>query len=162
MDENKYIYGLVVLLLLGVAVSYYVLTGPSRKENNINNDETTTTEQGELQIVDTVIGEGAEAVAGATVKVDYTGTLEDGTVFDSSVDRGEPFEFVLGSGMVIKGWDQGIEGMKVGGKRKLVIPPNLGYGDADMGTIPPNSTLTFEVELLEVTETETPAEVTEE
>ena len=152
MDESKYIYGLVVLLLVGVAASYYILTGPSRKASKIA--ETSTEELAELQITDTVVGEGKEAVPGAIIKVHYTGTLEDGTVFDSSVDRGEPFEFTLGVGQVISGWDQGFTGMKVGGKRELIIPPHLGYGDMDMGSIPANSTLKFEVELLEVSEAE--------
>lgn len=99
---------------------------------------------------DIVVGAGAEAVAGNKVSVHYTGTLTDGTKFDSSVDRGQPFSFNLGSGEVIKGWDQGVAGMKVGGKRKLTIPPELGYGAQGSGTIPPNATLIFTVELLEV------------
>ena len=107
----------------------------------------------ELQIEDIEVGSGAEATAGSgqTVTVHYTGWLTDGTKFDSSVDRGTPFQFPLGIGMVIKGWDQGVAGMKVGGKRKLTIPPDLGYGAAGAGgVIPPNATLVFEVELLEV------------
>lgn len=95
------------------------------------------------------VGEGAEAKAGDVVRVHYTGWLTDGTKFDSSVDRGAPFEFNLGAGEVIKGWDQGVAGMKVGGKRKLTIPPDLGYGDRGAGAvIPPGATLVFEVELL--------------
>lgn len=105
---------------------------------------------GKLETTDLKVGEGAEAVAGKTVSVHYTGTLTDGTKFDSSLDRSEPFEFVLGNGQVIAGWDQGVAGMKVGGKRKLVIPPDLGYGARAQGKIPANSTLIFEVELLEV------------
>jgi FKBP-type peptidyl-prolyl cis-trans isomerase len=103
-----------------------------------------------LQQTDEVVGTGDEAVAGKTVSVNYTGTLTDGTKFDSSYDRNQPFEFVLGSGQVIKGWDEGVAGMKVGGKRKLVIPPSLGYGAQAQGSIPANSTLVFEVELLSV------------
>ncbi len=103
----------------------------------------------EVKIEDTLVGAGAEAVPGKTLKVDYTGKLEDGTVFDSSVGK-QPFEFVLGGGQVIPGWDQGLQGMKVGGKRTLTIPPSLGYGSQAAGTIPPNSTLIFDVELLEV------------
>jgi FKBP-type peptidyl-prolyl cis-trans isomerase len=104
-----------------------------------------------LEIEDLVVGEGAEAVAGSAVVVHYTGWLTDGTKFDSSVDRGQPFQFTLAQGMVIPGWDQGVEGMKVGGKRKLTIPPELGYGSQGAGgVIPPNATLVFEVELLEV------------
>jgi FKBP-type peptidyl-prolyl cis-trans isomerase len=103
-----------------------------------------------LEITDEVVGTGVEAVAGKNVTVNYSGTLTNGTKFDSSYDRNQPFTFKLGAGEVIAGWDQGVLGMKVGGKRKLVIPPSLGYGSADLGTIPPNSTLVFEVELLKV------------
>ena len=104
----------------------------------------------ELMIEDIQVGDGAEASAGKTVSVHYTGTLLNGTKFDSSVDRGQPFEFPLGQGRVIKGWDEGVAGMKVGGKRKLTIPPSMGYGSRAAGAIPPNSTLVFEVELLGV------------
>lgn len=105
----------------------------------------------ELQIRDIVTGTGEEAVPGATVTVHYTGWLMDGTKFDSSLDRGEPFSFPLGASRVIRGWDQGVEGMRVGGKRELIIPPELGYGARGAGgVIPPNSTLRFEVELLRV------------
>lgn len=104
----------------------------------------------ELQITDSQIGTGAEAVAGKKIKVHYTGILTNGTKFDSSVDRGTPFEFTLGARQVIEGWDKGFAGMKVGGKRKLVIPAALGYGVQGSGSIPPNSTLIFDVELLEV------------
>ena len=96
-------------------------------------------------------GSGPTAAAGNEVVVHYTGWLVDGTKFDSSVDRGRPFSFKLGGGQVIKGWDQGIQGMKVGGKRKLTIPPEMGYGARGAGgVIPPNATLVFEVELLGV------------
>jgi len=104
-----------------------------------------------LQIEDLKIGTGAEAKAGQDVKVHYVGTLTNGSKFDSSRDRGEGFEFSLGAGEVIKGWDQGVAGMKVGGMRKLTIPPELGYGARGFPpVIPANSTLIFEVELLEV------------
>ena len=102
-----------------------------------------------LKITELVLGDGQEATPGTKVSVNYKGTLDNGKEFDSSYGRG-PFEFSLGAGMVIKGWDEGVAGMKVGGKRKLVIPPELGYGSRGIGPIPPNSVLTFEVELLGV------------
>jgi FKBP-type peptidyl-prolyl cis-trans isomerase len=105
----------------------------------------------ELIIEDIQAGEGAVAQAGQTVSVHYTGWLENGTKFDSSKDRNEPFEFPLGRGYVIRGWDEGVAGMKVGGARKLTIPPEMGYGARGAGgVIPPNATLVFEVELLAV------------
>src|SRR5262245_45711306 len=105
----------------------------------------------ELKITDHQVGTGAEAKAGKTVSVHYTGTLTDGSKFDSSHDRKQPFVFKLGAGQVIKGWDQGIAGMKVGGKRRLEIPPEMGYGPRGFPpVIPPNSKLIFEVELLDV------------
>jgi FKBP-type peptidyl-prolyl cis-trans isomerase len=104
-----------------------------------------------LKIEDQVVGTGAAAEVGKTVSVHYTGTLPDGSKFDSSLDRGRPFEFTLGQGRVIQGWEQGVSGMKVGGKRKLVIPPDLGYGARGFPpVIPANATLHFEIELLGV------------
>jgi FKBP-type peptidyl-prolyl cis-trans isomerase len=105
-----------------------------------------------LKYQDLTVGTGAEATAGKKVSVHYTGWLTNGTKFDSSVDRGQPFQFTLGAHEVISGWDQGVAGMKVGGKRKLTIPPDLGYGAAGTpgGPIPPNATLVFDVELLDV------------
>lgn len=111
--------------------------------NTTNNMET-------LKKEDLVVGTGAEAKNGDVISVHYVGTLLDGTKFDSSRDRGTPFEFTLGAGKVIQGWDQGVLGMKVGGKRKLTIPPSLGYGNFAQGKIPANSILVFEVELLGV------------
>lgn len=105
----------------------------------------------ELIIEDLTAGQGDEAARGKTVVVHYTGWLTDGTQFDSSLDRNEPFDFLLGAGHVIRGWDEGVAGMKVGGRRKLTIPPEMGYGARGAGgVIPPNATLVFEVELLAV------------
>ena len=116
-------------------------------ELNAPKERTTTSG---LRITDLVVGDGAEAVAGQTVVVNYRGTLANGTEFDSSYGRG-PFSFPLGGGRVIQGWDEGVAGMKVGGKRKLVIPPDLAYGERGAGgVIPANATLTFEVELLRI------------
>lgn len=105
----------------------------------------------ELKITDTVIGSGKEAVKGALLIVQYEGFLEDGTKFDSSLDRGQPFQCVIGTGRVIKGWDQGMMGMREGGKRTLFVPAHLGYGERQVGQfIKPHSNLIFDVELLEV------------
>ena len=114
----------------------------------------TTTDSG-LQYEDTTVGDGAEATKGQNVSVHYTGWLynngEQGAKFDSSRDRNDPFEFALGAGMVIKGWDEGVQGMKIGGQRTLIIPAALGYGARGAGgVIPPNATLKFDVELLKV------------
>ena len=104
-----------------------------------------------LKYEDLAVGDGELAVVGQTVRVHYTGWLTDGTKFDSSLDRGDPFSFPLGGGRVIRGWDEGVQGMKIGGRRKLTIPPQLGYGAAGAGgVIPSNATLVFEVELLEL------------
>ena len=120
-------------------------------ELGVDLDAMTETASG-LMYQDLVVGDGATAQAGDSVSVHYTGWLKDGTQFDSSVDRGVPFEFHLGQGDVIPGWDEGVAGMRVGGKRKLVIPPELGYGDsgAGGGLIPGGATLVFDVELLEI------------
>lgn len=110
----------------------------------------TTTPSG-LQYIDVVAGEGNTPKTGQTVTVHYTGTLEDGKKFDSSVDRGTPFSFKIGVGQVIKGWDEGVGTMKVGGRRTLIIPAELGYGSRGAGgVIPPNATLIFDVELLDI------------
>lgn len=103
-----------------------------------------------LQYIDVKAGTGAEAVAGKTVTVHYTGYLINGTKFDSSVDKNQPFSFPLGAGRVIKGWDEGVAGMKIGGQRRLIIPPQLGYGSQPVGPIPANSQLIFDVQLLAV------------
>ena len=116
-----------------------------------NNNKITMIEEGpEVLMEDTAYGTGDGAMAGNRITVHYVGRFVDGTIFDSSVARKEPFQFVLGSGAVIKGWDEGILGMRVGGKRTLTIPPELGYGMSDYGPIACGSTLIFEVELLKV------------
>ncbi len=103
-----------------------------------------------LKYQDLVLGDGAVAESGKKVSVHYTGWLTDNTKFDSSVDRGQPFEFILGQGQVIRGWDEGVKGMRVHGKRRLTIPSDLGYGPRGQGPIPPDATLIFEVQLLDV------------
>ena len=122
---------------------------PAKKDKDMAN-ETVTTASG-LKYIDEKVGTGASPTAGKKVTVHYTGTLVDGKKFDSSVDRGQPFQFVIGVGQVIKGWDEGVLTMKVGGKRKLIIPAELGYGARGAGgVIPPNAELHFDVELLGV------------
>lgn len=153
---KKQIFSL--LLLSGILLS----AGCTDKETPAATTETETkseaTQMSELQMTDVQVGDGAEAQAGQVVSVHYTGWVYDasapnkqGAKFDSSVDRGQPFQFPLGAGRVIQGWDQGVAGMKVGGKRTLVIPPEMGYGARGAGgVIPPNATLVFDVELLGV------------
>ena len=132
-------------LLLILALPALLLAACSQAEA-----QPTVTPSG-LQIEVLQAGGGATAAAGDTAVVHYTGWLTDGAKFDSSLDRGQPFEFGLGAGMVIEGWDEGVIGMKVGGKRKLTIPPELAYGDRGAGgIIPPGATLVFEVELVDV------------
>lgn len=125
----------------------------SAETNNMdaqNADNTTTTPSG-LKYIDLEVGTGAEPQKGQAVVVHYTGTLEDGSKFDSSRDRGQPFSFKIGIGQVIKGWDEGVATMKVGGRRQLIIPPELGYGSRGAGgVIPPNATLIFDVELIRI------------
>ena len=122
----------------------------SGSESSASEGKEITTSSG-LQYIDQVVGTGDTATAGQTVSVHYTGWLTNGKKFDSSVDRGQPFSFRLGVGQVIKGWGEGVQGMKIGGKRKLTIPSNLGYGARGAGgLIPPHATLVFDVELLGV------------
>jgi len=148
-DKKTIIIVLIAVVLVGVLIGGGLISGLFTKTNKIQ-DTTMQNTNAQLQIKDATEGTGDVAVAGKTVTVHYTGVFSNGTKFDSSVDRGTPFTFTLGSGMVIKGWDIGVEGMKVGGKRILVIPPDLAYGANDYGPIPGNSTLIFEIELLDV------------
>jgi FKBP-type peptidyl-prolyl cis-trans isomerase len=138
-----------LFLILGI-----VTMTPGNAQTNASPTKVTgkpTSTASGLQYWDIVAGSGATAVAGKPVSVHYTGWLTDGKKFDSSLDRGQPFTFPLGGGKVIKGWDEGVAGMKVGGKRQLRIPPELGYGARGAGgVIPPNATLLFDVELIDV------------
>jgi len=135
----------VVVAVLALSAVGYVL---SRRGDHSGNEVTTASG---LKYVDLVEGTGATPQSGQTISVNYLGTLENGTKFDSSYDSGRPFQFIIGTGSVIKGWDEGLMSMKVGGKRKLIIPPALGYGPrGSPPKIPGNSTLVFEVELLSV------------
>lgn len=142
---------IVVVIILLTGIFNVVFNDKASKQQDVTTDTNMerVLESG-LIIKDIIIGDGEEAVAGLIVTTHYTGTLEDGTVFDSSVERAAPFSFTLGIGQVIVGWDLGIAGMKVGGKRELTIPANLAYGNRAIGAIPANSTLYFEVELLGV------------
>ena len=125
------------------AIALMVLIAGCSKDKEIMSDD--------LQIEDLVVGEGAEVKQYDIVNVNYTGSLTNGNVFDSSLNPGRsPFRFTVGAGQVIKGWDEGLIGMKVGGKRKLTIPPNMGYGNRQTGPIPANSVLIFEIDLLNI------------
>ena len=171
--DNKYNISVILFLVaLAVGGGIYILSNKSAGNQPLATPDTSTTittteptattvatssgkpttmETDKLIIQDERVGTGAEAVSGKKITVNYSGTLTDGTKFDSSYDRGTPFTFTLGAGEVIQGWDQGFAGMKVGGKRKLTIPSSLGYGAQGAGSaIPPNATLIFEVELLSV------------
>lgn len=155
--SKKAFWGILIVLVLGLI---YVLFFSGNKNDNTkveinsenkNMDTNQATDSGKLIIEDIKVGEGREAKSGDTVIMHYSGTLTDGTKFDSSYDRNEPFTTQIGVGQVIKGWDEGVPGMKIGGKRKLTIPSELGYGASGAGgVIPPNATLVFEVELLDI------------
>jgi FKBP-type peptidyl-prolyl cis-trans isomerase len=143
----------LIAIVTFVAAALFAQGGAKKSDTSaptkVSGDGTKTADG--LQYWDIKVGTGQVATAGQTVKVHYTGWLTNGKKFDSSVDRGEPFTFNLGGGQVIKGWDEGVAGMKVGGKRQLRIPPQLGYGDRGAGgVIPANATLIFDVELLGV------------
>lgn len=139
---------IVVFLILTFLSSQKPPQTPAALTPSSNSESTTGAE---LKIEDLQAGSGTEVKSGDTVTVHYTGTLEDGTKFDSSLDRGEPFTTQIGVGTVIKGWDQGIVGMKIGGKRRLTVPPSLGYGSTGAADkIPANATLIFEIELLAI------------
>ncbi len=162
--NHKTIFLVVLGIVIIILIAALFLAGKNNEPNThgvsdvsgVGEAATTTTMENKtlgdgLEITDEVIGTGTEATAGENVTVNYVGTLTNGTKFDSSYDRNQPFSFVLGASRVIKGWDEGVLGMKVGGKRKLIIPPSLAYGENGVpGVIPPNSTLIFEIELLGV------------
>ena len=148
MRQTKYLIGLAIILV--ILLIFYFLPKKEETSSVGQNQQLKIMENG-LKIEDIKTGNGAEAKAGNTITAHYTGTLLDGTKFDSSLDRGQPFSFELGAGRVISGWDQGVLGMKVGGKRKLTIPPDLAYGaNGFPPVIPANATLTFEVTLLKI------------
>jgi FKBP-type peptidyl-prolyl cis-trans isomerase len=140
----------VFVAVLAFRPNLFSSQGSSLGSNVIEPKETIDMSDGELIIEDLSLGEGEAVKAGDAISIHYHGTLTDGTVFDSSVERGVPFETTIGVGQLISGWDQGIPGMKVGGKRRLTIPPNLAYGNRATGGIPAGSTLIFEVELLDI------------
>lgn len=140
------------LILVIIVSSLFVLSCSSSKDSAKDNakESTLQTTPSGLQFEDIIIGMGAQPEKGKEVTVHYVGTLQDGTIFDSSKEKDKPFKFKIGVGQVIKGWDEGVMSMRVGGKRKLIIPPSLGYGERAAGKIPPNSVLIFEVELLDI------------
>jgi FKBP-type peptidyl-prolyl cis-trans isomerase len=142
LKRRQTVLFLILIVAVGAAAGWYFYSQRSQGGEIVT--------QSGLKYTDLQLGTGEYPARGDKVKVHYTGTLENGTKFDSSVDRGTPFEFTLGVGQVIKGWDEGLSTMKPGGKRRLVIPPNLGYGASSTGKIPANSTLYFDVELLGV------------
>ena len=142
--------GVGALVLAAVVVAVLAATLSDSVAEDKKDEKVVTTASG-LKYVEQKVGDGKEAKEGSSVKVHYTGTLENGKKFDSSLDRKEPFPVTIGKTRVIKGWTEGLQGMKVGGKRKLIIPPELGYGKDGAGDdIPPNATLIFTIELLEV------------
>lgn len=137
----------LICLSIGSLFIFHLIDGYMPQTTN---KESKKSMNQDLKIEDQKIGSGKQVKSGDTVTIHYKGTLLNGKQFDSSYDRGEPFETQIGTGQVIKGWDLGVVGMKIGGKRKLTIPPSLGYGDQIVGPIPANSTLIFEVELIDI------------
>jgi FKBP-type peptidyl-prolyl cis-trans isomerase FkpA len=152
MSHKSLITGVAVAVALAVIVLFFIFNPFTMQTNPaLNPAAGSSTGSSSLVVQDETVGTGATAQTGDSISVNYTGKLQDGTVFDTSVGKA-PFQFTLGAGQVIPGWDQGLVGMKVGGKRILIIPPNLAYGAQGMSpVIPPNATLQFEVELLKVT-----------
>ncbi len=144
MTQNQLTTGIAVVVALAVVALFFVFSNPFGAVQQA---------PGTLVVQDTVVGSGDEARAGVVVEVNYTGKFDNGTVFDTSVGK-SPIVFRLGEGNVIPGWEQGLLGMKEGGRRVLIIPPDLAYGATGYGPIPPNATLHFEVELLKVTPSE--------
>jgi FKBP-type peptidyl-prolyl cis-trans isomerase len=149
LNKNEWVavavgLGVVVFMLFGN--HFWALFNQSA---NTNNNVVELPQEG-VVVQDFVNGQGEVVATGDVVVVHYIGRLTDGKVFDSSVDRNTPFQFTIGRGEVIRGWDEGLVGMRVGGQRRLVIAPNFAYGDRGVGTVPPNSTLVFDVQLLEV------------
>lgn len=142
--KNKLITFIIIIILILI---FYFLT--KKPNQTIMTDQNNFPKQ-ELVIEDIEVGSGQEVKSGDIISIHYKGTLEDGTEFDSSYTRGQPFETQIGVGQVIQGWDQGVPGMKVGGKRKLTIPYQLAYGENGYGPIPPKATLIFEVELVTI------------
>jgi len=148
MNKKTIIAVVIAVVVVGVLIGGGLVGGLFTSSNKTQ--DTSMQQAAQVQSKDIVVGTGDIAVAGKQVTVHYVGVFSDGKKFDSSIDRGAPFTFKLGAGEVIKGWDIGVEGMKVGGKRILVVPPSLGYGEKDYGPIPGNSTLIFEIQLLGV------------
>lgn len=158
--SKKIVFSVLLAAAVGVGAYLLLTKGNTAENQNLESNLSEITEENnvpmatqsaELKIEDIKVGTGEEVKSGDIVVMHYLGTLEDGQKFDSSYDRGEPFQTQIGVGQVIKGWDEGVPGMKVGGKRKLIIPSDMAYGERGAGgAIPPNATLIFEVELLEI------------
>lgn len=153
--RRRLILGAIIIVILGL-IAYAVYVRIQKNQDEVppttkTNPAPETTATFQLFVEDIVVGNGPEVMEGDRISVHYVGKLDDGTIFDSSRERGKPFEFVLGTGEVIPGWDKGLVGMRVGGIRRLVIPPEMAYGSTGFGdVIPPNATLTFEIELLDI------------